>query len=188
MKVDITSNYLFTYSLKEKAMAPHSSTLAWKSHGRRRLEGCSPWGRWGSDRTERLHFHFWLSCIGEGNGNPLQYSCLENPRDQGAWWAAVCGVSQSRTRLSSILIKKHDSYGIERNIFGLGPWHRVPKTLGISWVNGVSSIIHQKSLLISPEVMLMRWFGLGSYIASGWGWSVERMIRGLALSTPFTDL
>ena len=49
--------------------------------------------------TERLHFHFSLSCIGEGNGNPLQCSCLENPRDGGAWWAAVYGVAQSRTRL-----------------------------------------------------------------------------------------
>ena len=50
-----------------------------------------------SDKTEQLHFHFSLSCIGEGNGNPLQYSCLENPRDGGAWWAAVYGVVQSRT-------------------------------------------------------------------------------------------
>ena len=70
-----------------------------KCHGRRRLEGCSPWGRWGSDTTERLHFHFSLSCIGEGNGNPLQCSCLENPRDWGAWWAAVYGVAQSQTWL-----------------------------------------------------------------------------------------
>ena len=51
------------------------------------------------DTTEQLHFHFSLSCIGEGNGNPLQCSCLENPRDGGAWWAAVHGVAQSRTRL-----------------------------------------------------------------------------------------
>ena len=51
--------------------------------------GCSAWGREESDTTERLHFHFSLSCIGEGNGNPLQCSCLENPRDGGAWWAAV---------------------------------------------------------------------------------------------------
>ena len=50
------------------------------------------------DTTERLHFDFSLSCIGEGNGNPLQCSCLENPRDRGAWWAAVYGVAQSRTR------------------------------------------------------------------------------------------
>ena len=79
-------------------MAPHSSTLAWKIHGRRSLVGYSPWGRWKSETTERLHFHFSLSCIGEGNGNPLQCSCLENPRNGGAWWAAVYGVTQSRTR------------------------------------------------------------------------------------------
>ena len=52
--------------------------------------------------TERLHFHFSLSCPGEGNGNPLQYSCLENPRDRGAWWAAVYGVAQSRTQLKQL--------------------------------------------------------------------------------------
>ena len=80
-------------------MAPHSSTLAWKIHGRRSLVGCSPWGRYESDTTERLHFQFSLSCIGEGNGNPLQCSCLENPMDRGAWWAAVYGVAQSRTWL-----------------------------------------------------------------------------------------
>ena len=52
--------------------------------------------------TRRLHFHFSLSCIGEGNGNPLQCSCLENPRDERAWWAAVCGVAQSWTRLKRL--------------------------------------------------------------------------------------
>ena len=71
----------------------------WKSHGRRSLVGCSPWGRWGSNTTEWLHSDFLLSCIGEGNGNPFQCSCLENPRDGGTWWAAVYGVAQSRTRL-----------------------------------------------------------------------------------------
>ena len=75
---------------------------AGKSHGWRSLVGCSPWGRSESDMTERLHFHFSLSCIGEGNGNPLQGSCLENPRDGGAWWAAVYGVAQSRTRLKRL--------------------------------------------------------------------------------------
>ena len=83
----------------EKEMAPHSSTLAWKIPWMEKPGSCSPWGCWGSDRTEQLHFHFSLSCTGEGNGNPLQYSCLENPRDGGAWWAAVSGVTQSRTRL-----------------------------------------------------------------------------------------
>ena len=61
--------------------------------------GCSPWGHEESCTTERLHFHFSLSCIGEGNGNPLQCSCLENPGDGEAWWAAVYGVAQSRTQL-----------------------------------------------------------------------------------------
>ena len=84
------------------SVAPHSSTLPGKSHGWRSLVGCSPWGSEESDTTERLHFHFPLSCIREGNGNPLQWSCLENPRDAGAWWAAVYGVSQSRTRLKRL--------------------------------------------------------------------------------------
>ena len=72
--------------------------------------GCSPWGRKESDTTERLHFHFSLSCVGEGNGNPLQSYCLENPRDGRAWWAAVYGVAQSQTRLkwlsSSSIVEK----------------------------------------------------------------------------------
>ena len=78
---------------------PTPVLLPGKSHGQRSLVGCSPWGREELDTTEQLHFHFSLSCIGEGNGNPLQCSCLESPRDGGAWWAAVCGVAQSRTRL-----------------------------------------------------------------------------------------
>ena len=64
--------------------------------------GCSPWGCEESDTTERLHFHFSLSCIGEGNGNPLHYSCLEDPREGGAWWATVYGVAQSWTRLKRL--------------------------------------------------------------------------------------
>ena len=78
---------------------PTPVLLPGKSHGRRSLVGCSPWGRKESDTTERLHFHFSLSCIGEGNGNALQYSCLENPRDGAAWWAAIYGVAQSQTWL-----------------------------------------------------------------------------------------
>ena len=75
-----------------------------KSHGWRSLVGCGPWAHEELDTTGWLHFHFSLSCIGEGNGNPLQGSCLENPRDGGGWWAAICGVAQSWTwlkRLSS---------------------------------------------------------------------------------------
>ena len=78
---------------------PTPVLLPGKSHGRRSLVGCSPWGHEESDTTERLHFHFSFSCVGEGNGNPLQCSCLENPRDGGAWWAAVYGVAEGRTQL-----------------------------------------------------------------------------------------
>ena len=80
-------------------MAPHSSTLAWKIPWTEELVGGGPWGCEELDTTERLPFHFSLSCIRERNGNPLQCSCLENPRDGGTWWAAIYGVAQSRTRL-----------------------------------------------------------------------------------------
>ena len=67
-------------------------------------------GREESDTTERLHFHFSFSCIGEGNGNPFQCSCLENPRDGGAWWAAIYGVTQSRTQLKRLSSSKEVSW------------------------------------------------------------------------------
>ena len=89
---------------------PTPILLPGKSHGWRSLVGCRPWGRWGLDMTEQLHFHFSLSCIGEGNGNPLQCSCLENPRDGGALWAAVYGVTQSRTRLKWLSSSSSKSY------------------------------------------------------------------------------
>ena len=91
-------------TLRRRQWHPTPALLPGKSHGRKSLVGCSPWDRYKLDTTEWLHFHFSLSGIGEGNGNPLQCSCLENPRDWGAWWAAVYGVAQSRTwlkRLSS---------------------------------------------------------------------------------------
>ena len=83
-------------------MAPHSSTFAWKIPWMEEPGRLGSMGSLGSDTTEWLHFHFSLSCIGEGNGNPLQCSCLENPRDGAAWWAAVCGVAQSRTQLKQL--------------------------------------------------------------------------------------
>ena len=103
-----------------------------KSQGQRSLVDCSPWGHYESDTTEWLHFHFSLSCIGEGNGNPFQCSCLENPRDEGAWWAAVYGVVQSRTQLkwlssSSELLKKRErgwriNLGIVRGVREKQEW------------------------------------------------------------------
>ena len=83
-------------------MATYSSALAWKIPWAEEPGKLQSMGLLELDTTERLHFHFSLSCFGEGNGNPLQYSCLENPRDEGAWWAAVYGVAQSRTRLKRL--------------------------------------------------------------------------------------
>ena len=98
------SDFTFTFHFHalEKAMAPYSSTFAWKIPWMEEPGRLQPMGSLESDTTERPHFHFSLSCIGEGNGNPLQCSCLENPRDGGAWWAAISGVSQSRTRLKRL--------------------------------------------------------------------------------------
>ena len=87
---------------KAMSMRPTPVLLPGESHGWRSLVGYSPWRLEESDTTEQLHFHFSLSCVGEGNGNPLQCSCLENPRDGGPWWAAISGVAQSRTRLKPL--------------------------------------------------------------------------------------
>ena len=99
------------YGDQRRRWHPTPVLLPGKFHGWRSLVGCSPWGHKESDTTERLHFHFSLSCIGEGNGNPLQCSCLENPRYGGAWWAGVYGVAQSRTRLKRLSSNSSSRYG-----------------------------------------------------------------------------
>ena len=115
----------------EKEIATHSSIqrrqwhptpvlLPGKFHGRRSLVGCSPWGHKESDTTEWLHFPFSLSCTGEGNGNPLQCSCLENPKDGGARWAAVYGVTQSQTRLK--WLSSSSQYSSLENSMDRGAW------------------------------------------------------------------
>ena len=108
---------------------PTPVLLLGKSHGRRSLVGCSSWGREESDTTERLHFHFSLSCTGEGNGNPLQCSCLENPREGGAWWAAVYGVAQSWRRLkwltSSSRAHSNSSINDQEDVNRLYLWFQV---------------------------------------------------------------
>ena len=88
--------------VRRRQWQPTPVFLPGKCHGQRSLIGCSPSGHYELDTTKQLHFHFSLSCIGEGNVNPLQCSCLENPRDEGVWWAAVSGVAQSRTRLKRL--------------------------------------------------------------------------------------
>ena len=108
-------NIVHSRKLWRRQRHPTPVLLLGKSHGQRSLVDCSPRDHWGLDMTEWLHFHFSFSCIGEGNGNPLQCSCLENPRDGGAWWAAVYGVAQSQTRLkllssSSSSSRKLESY------------------------------------------------------------------------------
>ena len=90
----VQSFFMVSVQTRRREWHPTPVFLPAESHGRRSLVGCSPWGRTESDMTERLHFPFSLSCIGEGNGTPLQCSCLENPRDGGAWWTAVYGVAE----------------------------------------------------------------------------------------------
>ena len=126
-------------SLTEKVRHPTPVLLPGKSHGWKSLVGCSPWGHKESDTTEWLHFHFSLSCIGEGNGNPLQCSCLENPGDEASWWASVYGVAQSRTRLKRLSSNSSSSSSSRMGIC----WPRL-------WGHNLIVILFC-SLLISPK-------------------------------------
>ena len=125
---------------------PTPVLLPGKFHERRSLVGWSPWGREEWNTTERLHFHFSLSCIGEGNGNPLQCSCLENPRDGGAWWAAVYGVAQSRTRLKWL----SSSNTLSNEICFTN--------LVVKWMNELASSIHFLLTFGLPAQKFARWF------------------------------
>ena len=102
-----TSLWLFTFMHQRRKWQPTPVFLPGESQGRGSLVGCRLWGHTESDTTEWLHFDFSLSCIREGNGNPLQCSCLENPRDGGTWWPAIYGVTQSRTRLKQLSTHTH---------------------------------------------------------------------------------
>ena len=99
---EVASLSLFTFMHWRRKWQTTPVFLPGESQARRSLVGCCLWGLTESDTTKRLHFHLSLSCIGKGNGIPDQYSCLESPRDRGAWWAAVYGVAQSRTRLKRL--------------------------------------------------------------------------------------
>ena len=141
---------------------PNPALLAGKSHGWRSLEGCSPWGREESDTTERLHFHFSPSCIGEGNGNPLQCSCLENSRDGGAWWAAIYGVAQSQTRLkwlSSSSLSICSRLHLVLEIF-IENSAAVPKTDQYS-INTKNRLSRQNGILSKHQGHMKRDFGKG---------------------------
>ena len=144
LHVDISSQHWFEKSHTtswRRQWQPTPVFLPGKSNGQRSLVGCSPWGCEESDTTEWLHFHFSLSCIGEGNGNPLQCSCLENPRDGGAWWAAVYGVAQSWTRLKWL--------SSSRLIIAFLP---KSKRLLISWFQSPSAVILEPKKIKSATV------------------------------------
>ena len=115
---------LYSSLFQRRQWQPTPVLLPGKSHGQRSLVGCSPWGLEESNTTERLHFHFLLSCTGEGNGNPLQCSCLENPRDTGAWCAAVYGVAQSRIWLKQLSSSSSSLFAsLEMAYFFLCLWY-----------------------------------------------------------------
>ena len=133
----IIETFWFTLPLNtfsEKAVAPHSSTFAWKISWTEKPGGLQSMGSLESDTTEQLHFHFSLSCRGEGNGNPLQCACLENPRDGEAWWAAVYGVAQSWTRLKPLSSSSSSKYLL--NVVLFSP--NVKCCFGEIWVQPVS--------------------------------------------------
>ena len=121
---------------------PTPVLLPGESHGWRSLVGCSPWGRYKSDRTERLHFHFSLSCVGEGYGNPLQCSCLKNPRDGGAWWAAIYGVAQSRIRLKRLSSSSSSSSNALKEVY---PCHWKRQGFHFLWLNNVTLLMYMHS-------------------------------------------
>ena len=132
---------------------PTPVLLPGKSHGWRSLVGCSPWGREESDTTEQLHFHFSLSCLGEGNGNPLQCSCLENPRDGGAWWAAICGVAQSRTRLKWLSSSSKEIYIYFENLDQMPTRYKAQYWVWFKASYKENHILSVLSIIFQPEVL-----------------------------------
>ena len=122
-----TENHTAQLLCRRRQWHPSPVLVPGKPHGWRSLVSCSPWDRQELDTTERLHFHFSHSCIGEGNGTPLQCSCLENSRDGGAWWAAVYGVAQSRTRLKRLNSSSSSSCSVcKQTICPTNPTSRLP--------------------------------------------------------------
>ena len=152
-------------------MAPHSSTLAWKIPWTEEPGRLQSMRSLESDTTEWLHFHFSLSCIGGGNGNPFQYSCLENPRDGGAWWAAVFGVAQSRTRLKQLSSSSSRAQGaLTAPVCTVELWPQAPQwgvcPVGTrrpgclqSYVCTVpwTSLTPNSGILFSPSGFLQQW-------------------------------
>ena len=131
---------------------PTPVLLPGKSHGWRSLVGYSPRGREESDTTERLHFHFSLSCTGEGNGNPLQCSCLENPSDGGTWWAAIYGVAQSRTQLK--WLSSSSLISTDTKLILLTPQCTTYWSPGIGWEPPTAQDMYPVRKVPNPESFL----------------------------------
>ena len=153
-----TSLSLFTFLHWGKKWQPTPVPLPGESQG---LVGCCLWGHTESDTTERLHFHFSLSCIGGGNGNPLQCSCLENPRGRGAWWAAVYGIAQSRTQLKRL--SSSSSLGLERQLTFSSP----VATAELSKFTGILSAALSQHHLLGFEIAQLEFHHL-HYLCSWW--------------------
>ena len=145
---------------RRRQWKPTLVLLLGKSHGWRSLVGCSPWGCKESDTTERLHFHFSLSCFREGNGNPLQCSCLENPRDGGAWWAAIYGVAQSRTWLTWLKSRSSSSstYFVRFSCL-------IVIILASLWASLVAQMV--KNLPVIPKTQFDPWSGRSTAEGNG---------------------
>ena len=144
--------------------------LSGESQGRGSLVGCHLWGRTEWDTTERLPFHFSLSCIGEGNGSPLQCSCLENSRDAGAWWAAVYGVTQGRTRLKW-LSSSSSSSSSEQDILKFLPKRSLHSAL--SALHPISHFLFTSKYLHINILYKIYLFNLGLSILGGKGQSTH---------------
>ena len=148
-----------------------------KSHGRRSLVGCSPWDREESHTNERLHFHFSLSCIGEGNGNPLQCCRLENPRDRGAWWAAIYVVAQSWTRLKR-LSSSSGSWFLLRIL-----WLLLSTPPALQAVSKQPMAVLSRVCSLNPEFqdqpLLIPAIALSGWVVQGWG--MDHLCRFLSV-------
>ena len=160
---------------------PTPVLLPGKSHGQRSLVGCSPRGREESDTTERRHVHFSLSCIGEGHGNPLQCSCLENLRGGGVWWADVYGIAQSQTRLKQLSSSSSNTCTfLRRRKIWISEEKRHDH---IDWKKVQSCIVFQGKTNLSPSLCLEihreSWWKFQNHFSHSWLICNEIMHAGL---------
>ena len=156
----------------EKAMAPHSSTLAWKIPWMEEPGGLQSMGSLGV----RHNWATSLSSIGEGNGNPLQYSYLENPRDRGAWWAAVYGVAQSRTRLKRL--SSSSSSMRENGASQVVQWQRICLPMQEMRCDPwVGKILWSRKWLPTPVFLPGKFYGKGAWQVTVHGVSESDTIK-----------